>query len=121
MTPAARSRELFDLAEPMSTLLRGIELGLFDTEKTQAALFAENTRTAADMVLVINNWQSATGERVKERPTGTVVTGSSQAARRSCARRSQRINARACLLLRRLRRPGTSARHDRPIPLRRRG
>ena len=78
MTPAARSRELFDLAEPMSTILRGIELGLFDTEKTAEALFEKDSRTAADMVFVINNWQSATGERVKERPTGTVVAGSAQ-------------------------------------------
>jgi hypothetical protein len=81
MTPAARSRELFDLAEPMSTVLRGIELGLFDTENTAAALFEENSPLATDMVTIINNWQSATGERVKERPTGTVVAGSAQPVR----------------------------------------
>jgi hypothetical protein len=81
MTPAARSRELFDLAEPMSTVLRSIELGLFDTADTAAALFEENSPVATDMGNIINNWQSATGERVKERPTGTVVAGSAQPLR----------------------------------------
>ena len=68
ITPALRSRELFDLAEPMSTLLRGIELGLFDTETTATTLFTDGTNIFRDVLDVINNWQSATGERVKERP-----------------------------------------------------
>jgi hypothetical protein len=66
ITPALRSRELFDLAEPMSTLLRGIELGLFDTEATAATLFTDKTNIFRDVLDTINNWQSATGERVKE-------------------------------------------------------
>ena len=68
ITPALRSRELFDLSEPMSTLLRGIELGLFDTETTATTLFTADTNIFRDVLDVINNWQSATGERVKERP-----------------------------------------------------
>jgi len=68
ITPALRSRELFDLAEPMSTLLRGIELGLFDTEETATTLFTEKTNIFRDVLDTINNWQSATGERVKESP-----------------------------------------------------
>ena len=68
ITPALRSRELFDLAEPMSTLLRGIELGLFDTEETAATLFTDKTNIFRDVLDTINNWQSATGERVKESP-----------------------------------------------------
>lgn len=68
ITPAQRSRELFDLAEPMSTLLRGIELGLFDTDATAKTLFTEDNNVFRDAQEVINNWQSATGERVKERP-----------------------------------------------------
>ena len=68
ITPALRSRELFDLSEPMSTLLRGIELGLFDTEATATTLFTDGTNIFRDVLDVINNWQSATGERVKERP-----------------------------------------------------
>lgn len=77
ITPALRSRELFDLAEPMSTLLRGIELGLFDTEETAASLFTGKNNLVGDARSVINNWQSATGERVKESPAypRPVVTG----------------------------------------------
>jgi hypothetical protein len=68
ITPALRARELFDLSEPMSTLLRGIELGLFDTEATATTLFTDGTNIFRDVLDTINNWQSATGERVKERP-----------------------------------------------------
>ena len=77
ITPALRSRELFDLAEPMSTLLRGIELGLFDTEDTAATLFTGKNNLVSDARAVINNWQSATGERVKETPAypRPIVTG----------------------------------------------
>jgi hypothetical protein len=75
ITPALRSRELFDLAEPMSTLLRGIELGLFDTEATAATLFTDKTNIFRDVLDTINNWQSATGERVKESPARPLPMG----------------------------------------------
>ena len=39
MAPAARSRELFELSDLMSTLLRAIELGLFDTGEKAQTLF----------------------------------------------------------------------------------
>ncbi len=81
MMPADRSRELFDLAEPMSTILRGIELGLFDTSEAAKELFVDGSPAATDMIDIINNWQSATGERVKERPTGTVAGSSAQPLR----------------------------------------
>jgi hypothetical protein len=81
MTPALRSRELFDLAEPMATVLRGIELGLFDSEAGAETLFTRDSIVAADMLNIINNWQSATGERVKDRPTGTTVAVSAQPLR----------------------------------------
>lgn len=77
ITPALRSRELFDLAEPMSTLLRGIELGLFDTETTAATLFTGGTNIFRDVLDTINNWQSATGERVKESPARQLATAGS--------------------------------------------
>lgn len=81
MTPAARSRELFDLAEPVATVLRGIEIGLFNTPEGAEALFTEGSPLANDMAEIINNWQSATGHRVKERPVGTTITGSGQPLR----------------------------------------
>jgi hypothetical protein len=71
MNPAARSRELFDLAQPMSRLLRAIELGFFDAPADAKQLFVDPL-ISKDMTNVIDNWQSATGERVKERPVGTV-------------------------------------------------
>jgi transcriptional regulator with XRE-family HTH domain len=77
MSPAQHARELFDLAEPTATVLRGIEAGLFDTEASAETLFRAGTNLATDMVNIINNWQSATGERIKERPTGTVITAGS--------------------------------------------
>ena len=44
MAPAPRSRELFELADLMSALLRAIELGLFDTGRGAEALFLRDRR-----------------------------------------------------------------------------
>jgi hypothetical protein len=70
MSPAARSRELFDLAEPMSSVLRSIELGTFSSATAAATLYAGGTALSNDMRDLINLWQSATGERVKDRQIG---------------------------------------------------
>jgi hypothetical protein len=70
MRPAARSRELFDLAQPMSAVLRAIELGSFSTAANAATLYAAGTALAGDMRDLINLWQSATGTRVKDRMIG---------------------------------------------------
>ncbi|MDT3439333.1 MULTISPECIES: hypothetical protein [unclassified Pseudofrankia] len=75
MSAAPTSRELFELAEPMSTLLRGIELGLFDTAGRARTLFDGDTPLRRDMNLIIDLWQSATGERVKDRPSTNVLPG----------------------------------------------
>ncbi|MBN3508316.1 hypothetical protein JYB55_05620 [Mycolicibacterium septicum] len=71
ITPAARSRELFQLAQPMSRILRAIELGFFDTP-AKAAQLSTDPILSKDITNIIDNWQSATGERVKERPVGTI-------------------------------------------------
>jgi hypothetical protein len=63
---APRSRELFELARPTSTILRGIEMGLFDTAAGARALYQPGTQIEADMITIVNNWQSATGDYVKE-------------------------------------------------------
>jgi hypothetical protein len=73
MNPAQRARELFYLAEPMSSVLRAIEVGTFDDPANAAALFDDTTVVGREMRAIVNHWQSATGERLKERPTGTVV------------------------------------------------
>jgi hypothetical protein len=81
MHPAQRSRELFDLAEPMSSLLRAIEVGSFDDADQAAALFDATTELGLEMREIINQWQSATGERVKEPPPGTATPAPSQPLR----------------------------------------
>ena len=81
MAPAARSRELFDLAERTSRFLRAIELGLFPDDLSVSALYLGATPLVAEMRAIVNNWQSATGERIKDRPTGTVVPAPAQPLR----------------------------------------
>lgn len=74
MTPAPRSRELFELADLMSGLLRAIELGVFSTGTAAEALYLNigtNATLLTDMNRTIDLWQSATGERVKDRPSGS--------------------------------------------------
>lgn len=74
MRPAARARDLFELAEPMSTILRAIELGLFDTDSAATALYATGSPVRTEMVNIINNWQAATGENVKQPRVVTTTT-----------------------------------------------
>ena len=74
MTPAPRSRELFELADLMSGLLRAIELGVFSTGAAAELLYLNlgtNATLLTDMNRTIDLWQSATGERVKDRPSGS--------------------------------------------------
>ena len=73
MTIAPRARELFELADLMSALLRAIEVGLFDTGPDAETLYLPiigNEALVRDMNRIIDLWQSATGERVKDRPAG---------------------------------------------------
>lgn len=75
MTAAPRSYELFELADLMSGLLRAIELGLFDRGEDAETLFrpiAGNEGLVRDMNRIIDLWQSATGDRVKDRPAQPV-------------------------------------------------
>jgi hypothetical protein len=76
MTPAPRSRELFELAELMSVLLRVIEAGVFSKPELAAMLYkpAVGSNLADTVNRIVDLWQSATGERVKDRPVGNVVT-----------------------------------------------
>jgi hypothetical protein len=57
----------------MSALLRAIEAGLFDLGTDAETLYLPITGNEAvveDMNRIIDLWQSATGDRVKDRPTG---------------------------------------------------
>jgi hypothetical protein len=65
----------------MSSLLRAIELGLFDDPTAAATLFDATTALGGEMRDVIDLWQSATGERVKDRPIGNQQVLSAQPLR----------------------------------------
>lgn len=72
MTPAPRARELFELAELMSIILRVIEFGGI-TSATVGTLYIEGQEISQTMNRIVDLWQSATGERVKDRPVGQVL------------------------------------------------
>jgi hypothetical protein len=78
MRPAARARELFELADLMSAMLRAIEVGAFDTGQEAETLYLPlagnvNAQLLQDMNRIIDLWQSATGDRVKDRPSSGVA------------------------------------------------
>jgi hypothetical protein len=76
MRPAPRTQEMFELADRMSLFLRIIEAGVFKNG-TNVTLFYNSDAVPPDVYTLVNRiidlWQSATGERVKERPVGNVV------------------------------------------------
>ena len=67
------SRELFELAEKMSLMLRAIEAGAFQTLPQAALLYLPSGAIAPLMNEIIDLWQSATGERVKDRMIGNAL------------------------------------------------
>ena len=69
----------------MSSVLRAIELGLFDDPTAAATLFDATTALGGEMRDLINLWQSATGERVKDRPIGGGTVSISGADRPAAA------------------------------------
>ena len=70
ITPPRQAREMFELADLLSPILWFIELGQFDDPTNARALFTltgvTNTVIARDMGRVIDMWQSATGQGVKD-------------------------------------------------------
>jgi hypothetical protein len=83
----SKSEGLLDIAPPMNTLLRLIELGEFNPEReahVRSIIEAEKNNLPqnnpdrlelSDLLLIINNWEKATGHRIKNpeaNVTGTV-------------------------------------------------
>ena len=88
MSPAARAYELFELADLMSSMLRAIELGLFDRGEDAETLYLPivgNEGLVRDMNRIIDLWQSATGDRVKDRPAQPVRVPGLPVSRRAGA------------------------------------
>lgn len=83
MSPTERSRELFQLAQPISEIIRMIELRVFDTAAGAGALFPVVPSALSNTInQVIDLWQSSTGNLVKEpRVTIAGVAGAAQPAR----------------------------------------
>jgi len=76
MRAAPQSRELFELADRMSVFLWALELDVFSDQTNAQMLFAQpvgGNRIADDMIRIIDLWQSATGERLKD--TAVTVAG----------------------------------------------
>ena len=73
MKSAPRSQEMFELAELMSLFLRMIEANAFNLSTNVELFYNPTTKIYTTMNRIIDLWQSATGERVKDRPAGTVV------------------------------------------------
>jgi hypothetical protein len=70
IAPAQRSRELFELADLVSPVLWFIELDQFSSPANAETLFrianVPNPVVAQTMIRIIDRWQSATGERIKD-------------------------------------------------------
>lgn len=69
ISPSRQSRELFELADLISPILWSIELGLFNDPAKAELLFKHDKVSnpiATNMNRIIDLWQSATGERVKD-------------------------------------------------------
>ncbi|WP_433684768.1 hypothetical protein [Nocardia sp. CA-119907] len=72
VAPSRQAREMFELADVISPLMWAIELGLFDTADQAELLYRSTGITtpgpapARTMNQIIDLWQSATGDRVKD-------------------------------------------------------
>jgi hypothetical protein len=69
MTPSPASRELFELADQVAVLLRLIDRRVFDASDNARLLFDTSVignPLPAAMTEIIDRWQSATGDALKE-------------------------------------------------------
>jgi hypothetical protein len=66
MKPSPRSWELFKLADLMSGIVRFIELGAFNNAAVVPALYTPGTSLQNDMLAIIDLWQMATGDSIKD-------------------------------------------------------
>ncbi len=83
----SKSEGLFDIAPPMNTLLRRIELGDYNQDnatEVEAIIKSQKNdlpngdprrRALDDLLLIINNWEKATGHRIKNPATELSTAG----------------------------------------------
>jgi len=77
MTPAPRSRELFELAGLMSGVLRIMEANGFNNQPAIALFYTPPSVVYTTVNRVLDLWQSATGDRVKDK-TVTMLNNNGQ-------------------------------------------
>jgi hypothetical protein len=86
LEPHKKSEALIDMASPMATILRNIEFGTFEvddpetwiktvieSQKVPSPASAAQKNALQDILTVINNWEKATGHKIKNRESN--ITG----------------------------------------------
>ena len=73
--PPAHARELFELAELASGLVRFIELGYFNSPVNVQALYAAPSQLRDDVQRIIDLWEMATGTTLKASAVRVVAQG----------------------------------------------
>jgi hypothetical protein len=75
ITCPPHAREYFELADVLSTTLRFVELGAFDDPANAPLLYNRASRVGQDMNHVIDLWQMATGDRIKDAAVRDAAAG----------------------------------------------
>lgn len=73
IAPHPRARDLFEMAEEASTILRFLELQEFSTDTKAEALYGFSGPIRDDVLKIINHWSLATGRNLKVRRTDLSV------------------------------------------------
>lgn len=66
ITAPPHAREYFELADVMSTAVRFLELGAFNDSGNAQLLYDRSQKIGQDMNKIIDLWQLATGDRIKD-------------------------------------------------------
>jgi hypothetical protein len=69
ITPHPRSRDLIEMADAASMILRFVELEYFNTQPNAAQLSSGVGAISTDVLRIINHWSLATGRNLKVRKT----------------------------------------------------
>jgi hypothetical protein len=73
MKPSPRGWELFQMADLVSTFLRFIELGQFDSAAHAETLYKGSTALQRDVIRIIDLWEMATTDHIKDQGVRTAT------------------------------------------------
>lgn len=92
IAPHPRSRDLIEMAEAASTILRSTELEVFNSDAGAALLYSPGSPMLDDVLKIVNHWSAATGRNLKVR---RAEVGGSSVARPVLSRpRTMALNGR---------------------------